>query len=319
MPPAAADLPAIQKMADTAVAAGPDHPMWLYFQLAKGLADYRQGHFDKAAERLQKVASEWRESAAGIYRSAEACLVLAMARQQVHQFWPARRALSEGCWMATTLLPGPDSADIGELANDWLYVQTLMREAQGLIETGPNNETVAKAFEALVGRYDYGRVVNTVTRKGSHLFAQITGQEKMEIFPRSDNEFFWTIVDARVTFVRDDTGKVVKAIHHQNGATIDAPRMEEIAVAKVNPASYNALEGKYDFGQGRTMTVTGEGDQLFAQLMGGAKLEILPKSELEFFWKDLNARMTFVKDEKGKVNYAIFQQAGEKLEGPRIQ
>ena len=221
--------------------------------------------------------------------------------------------------MATTLLPGPNGAAIGELANDWLYVQALMREAQELIETGPNNETVAKAFEALVGRYDYRSAVNTVTREGSHLFSQVTGQAKFEIIPRSDTEFFWMIVDAQVTFVKDDTGKVVKAIHRQNESNIDAPRMEDIVVAKVNPASYNALEGNYDFGQGRTLTVTGEGDRLFARLMGGPKMEILPKSELEFFWKEINARMTFVKDEKGKVTYAIFHQAGQTLEGPKIQ
>jgi hypothetical protein len=319
MPPATADMAVIQKMADTTMVAGPDHPMWLYFQLAKGLSEYRQEHLDSAAERLQKVASEPTGTAAQVYRRAEACLVLAMARHQLHQFWPTRCALSEGCWIASNFLPAPDSAVIGEDANDWLYVQALMREAQGLIETGPNNEKVAKAFEALVGRYDYRSVVNTVTREGSHLFSQVTGQSKFEIFPRSETEFFWMIVDAQVTFVKDDTGKVVKAIHHQNQASIDAPRMEDIVVAKVNPASYNALEGKYDFGQGQTLTVTGEGDQLFAQLMGGPKLEILPKSELEFFWKEINARMTFVKDEKGKVTYAIFHQAGQTLEGPKIQ
>src|SRR5262249_7218720 len=108
-------------------------------------------------------------------------------------------------------------------------------------------------------------------------------------------------------------------IHHQNETTIDAARMEDIVVAKVNPASYNELEGKYDFGLGRTMTVTGEGDRLFARLMGGPKMEILPKSELEFFWKDLNARMTFVRDEKGKVTHATFHQAGQTLEGTKIE
>jgi hypothetical protein len=53
--------------------------------------------------------------------------------------------------------------------------------------------------------------------------------------------------------------------------------------------------------------------------MGGPKMEILPKSELEFFWKDLNARMTFMRDEKGKVTHAIFHQAGQTLEGTKIQ
>jgi hypothetical protein len=320
LPPAADDLPLIQKMVDTALAAGPDHPMWLYFQLAKGLAEYRQAHFDAAAERLEKAASQWRASVADFYRGAEARLALAMARHQLRQFWPARGALSQGCYIATTYLPGPDGASLGGLANDWLFVQALMREAGGLIETGPNDETVAKAFDAVTGRYDYKYSgVNTVTRDGRHLFSQITGQPRFEIFPSSDIEFSWMVVDARVTFVKDDTGKVVKALHRQNINTIDALRLEDIVVAKVGPASYDAVAGKYDLGQDRALTVTREGDQLFARLVPGPKMEILPQSDVEFVWKELNARLTFVKDEQGKVTRAVLHQAGLTLEGPKIE
>ena len=66
----------------------------------------------------------------------------------------------------------------------------------------------------------------TVTREGKLLFAQLSGQPKFEIFPRSETEFFWKVVDAQVTFVKDEKGKVTKAIHHQGGRTFDAPKME---------------------------------------------------------------------------------------------
>jgi hypothetical protein len=80
----------------------------------------------------------------------------------------------------------------------------------------------------LVGRFDYGggRAILTVTREGDHLFAQLTGQPRFEIFPKSPSEFFWKVVNAQVTFVKDDSGKVIKAIHHQAGKTFDAPKME---------------------------------------------------------------------------------------------
>jgi hypothetical protein len=32
-------------------------------------------------------------------------------------------------------------------------------------------------------------------------------------------------MDLRVTFVKDEKGKVTKAIHHQGGLTFDGPRM----------------------------------------------------------------------------------------------
>jgi hypothetical protein len=79
----------------------------------------------------------------------------------------------------------------------------------------------------LVGQYDYGNgAVLTVTRDGDHLFAQLTGQEKFEIFPKSETEYFWKVTDAQVTFVKDAAGKVTKAIHHQGGRTFDAPKIQ---------------------------------------------------------------------------------------------
>jgi hypothetical protein len=83
-------------------------------------------------------------------------------------------------------------------------------------------------YDSLVGKYDYGngQAIMTVTREGGRLFAQLTGQPKFEIFPKSETEFFWKVVDAQVTFVKDDKGKVTKAIHHQGGRTFDAPKLE---------------------------------------------------------------------------------------------
>ncbi|MEK7675483.1 MAG: DUF3471 domain-containing protein [Verrucomicrobiota bacterium] len=77
-----------------------------------------------------------------------------------------------------------------------------------------------------VGRYDYGGAILTVTREGDHLFAQLTDQPRFEIFPKSETEFFWKVVPAQVTFVKDDKGKVIKGIHRQGGKTIEAPRIE---------------------------------------------------------------------------------------------
>ena len=61
---------------------------------------------------------------------------------------------------------------------------------------------------------------------GNQLFAQLTGQPRFEIYPKSPTEFFWKIVAAQVTFVKNDQGKVTKAIHHQGGQTIEAPKIE---------------------------------------------------------------------------------------------
>lgn len=54
--------------------------------------------------------------------------------------------------------------------------------------------------------------------------AQITGQPALEIFPKGKDVFFWKVVEAEVTFARDGNGKVVKAVHRQGAATLDASR-----------------------------------------------------------------------------------------------
>ncbi len=82
-----------------------------------------------------------------------------------------------------------------------------------------------QALDAVAGRYDCGGATLTVERRGSHLYAQLIGQPK-EIFPASETNFFWKLIDAQVTFVKDQNGKVVKAIFHPYGNTLQAPRIE---------------------------------------------------------------------------------------------
>jgi hypothetical protein len=80
-------------------------------------------------------------------------------------------------------------------------------------------------YDSLVGRYDCGKHgALRVTRDGSHLFAQFAGRN-CEIFPKSETEYFWKVMDAQVTFVKDGRGKVIKAVYHQGGRTIVGSRV----------------------------------------------------------------------------------------------
>jgi Flp pilus assembly protein TadD len=49
LPDSRADAETINRMIDTGLAAGSEHPFWSYFQFVKGLAEYRQGHFSWSA------------------------------------------------------------------------------------------------------------------------------------------------------------------------------------------------------------------------------------------------------------------------------
>ena len=50
------------------------------------------------------------------------------------------------------------------------------------------------------------------------MFIQATGQPKIPIYAESETKFFLKVVDAQVSFMKDDAGEVNTMILHQNGA-----------------------------------------------------------------------------------------------------
>ncbi|HVT58586.1 MAG TPA: serine hydrolase [Thermoanaerobaculia bacterium] len=73
-------------------------------------------------------------------------------------------------------------------------------------------------YDRYVGEYELSPTFHlVVTRDGGRLFTQATGQERIEIFPSSESEFFLRVVDAQITFVRDAAGTVTSLVLHQGG------------------------------------------------------------------------------------------------------
>ncbi len=56
------------------------------------------------------------------------------------------------------------------------------------------------------------------------VMAQATGQDKVEIYPESESEFFSTASSAEIEFLKDGTGKVTRLVLHQDGNDVRAPR-----------------------------------------------------------------------------------------------
>jgi hypothetical protein len=130
VPPPASEFSAISRMVETAVAAGPNHQYWPYFQFVKDLAEYRQGRFAGAAEWLQTVLSRTNDT----YRTVQAHMTLAMAQYQLKQTEAARVTLAKGLELAETRFPKPGNASLDEQWHDWIIAHFLMREAKALIE-----------------------------------------------------------------------------------------------------------------------------------------------------------------------------------------
>jgi len=209
--------------------------------------------------------------------------------------------------------PGVEPSGLGHLAVEMYLGDKLTPRTVNKV----NPNVSSKTFDAITGCYDYGKAVMRVTAEGGHAYAQLSGQPRFEIFPKSETEYFWKVVDAHVTFIKDDHGKVVKAVHYQGGSTISAARLE---FPIVETASLDAILGKYDYGEGKSiLTVTRDGDQIYAQLTGQPKFDIYPKSSTDYYWKIADAQVTFVKDSSGRITKAIHHQNGGTIEATKIE
>lgn len=84
-----------------------------------------------------------------------------------------------------------------------------------------------KKFDQYVGKYQLAPgAVLAIMRDGDKLMTQLTGQPAFQIFPESETDFFLKVVNAQLSFEKDDKGKVLRVILHQNGQDVPAPRID---------------------------------------------------------------------------------------------
>ena len=65
-----------------------------------------------------------------------------------------------------------------------------------------------------------------VTREGTQLFCQATGQERFEVFALSPTRFFLKVVTADIEFYPDEKGVVNKMVLFQNGQQMEGKRVK---------------------------------------------------------------------------------------------
>ena len=88
-------------------------------------------------------------------------------------------------------------------------------------------EVAEATLETYVGEYELAPTFSiTVTLENGALFVQATGQVKFPVFAEAETKFFLKVVDAQVTFTKDDSGAVSGLILHQNGADQPARKVK---------------------------------------------------------------------------------------------
>jgi CubicO group peptidase (beta-lactamase class C family) len=113
---------------------------------------------------------------------------------------------------------GPIARDLAAIAFGEKYEMPVERV---VVKVDP------KIYDAYVGEYEMepGFVLN-ITREGDRLMLQATGQGKAEAFPTSETNFFFRVVRADITFVKDAGGSVTHLVLNQGGRRMNAKKIK---------------------------------------------------------------------------------------------
>jgi CubicO group peptidase (beta-lactamase class C family) len=82
-------------------------------------------------------------------------------------------------------------------------------------------------LEQYTGEYELAPgFILAIRLDGNQLKAQATGQQEIMIYPESENVFFLKVVEAKIEFVKDTSGKVDSIILHQGGRDLPGKKIK---------------------------------------------------------------------------------------------
>jgi hypothetical protein len=144
-PGAVSDLAPVLKLADRAVTGTEKHGGYRWFVLAKGLVEYRAGHYGAAVDWLNRVSpkadgGEWDAAAFAVLAMAKHGLGLAPGADAARLAEEARSALSHGLAILSKMPDPKAGRPFGEqwpfsvdAFDAWLHAQILVHEAEKLL------------------------------------------------------------------------------------------------------------------------------------------------------------------------------------------
>lgn len=76
----------------------------------------------------------------------------------------------------------------------------------------------------------------------------------------------------------------------------------------VDPSIYDDYAGSHQLAENVVFTVTRQGDRLFVQLTGQPRFEVFPESGTKYFYRVVDAQITFGRSDDGAVDHLVLHQ-----------
>ena len=103
-----------------------------------------------------------------------------------------------------------------------------------------------------------------------------------------------------------------------SGMPLAEPPAERIEI-EVPTDILDRYIGEYALAPNFIIVVTQESGGLYAQATGQSKFQVFPESETKFFYKVVDAQLSFVEDDSGEVVSLILHQNGANPSAPKVK
>ena len=105
--------------------------------------------------------------------------------------------------------------------------ETLVKLGVKISDVLPDIIVDEAVLDTYLGKYELAPdFIITVTRVGSQLLAQATGQPQFELFPSAINKFYLKVIDAQVAFNMNSKGGIDSLTLFQNGGELPGKKIE---------------------------------------------------------------------------------------------
>jgi hypothetical protein len=169
----------------------------------------------------------------------------------------------------------------------------------------PMVEMKDDVLDAYTGRYWLrGEQTVLIKRKDNHLFAQISGDLPIKVFPESTDTFAYHIIDAKIQFHRKGPAKAHKITFWRGAIAISAERLPDEAWS---PSAPEVFCGQYFSEELGTVLEVKIGEKgLYIPFTRRSDLLLIPIAKDKFAGQNSSAKLNFSRGSDGKVTELRF-------------
>ncbi|MFB6307025.1 MAG: serine hydrolase, partial [Flavobacteriales bacterium] len=164
-----------------------------------------------------------------------------------------------------------------------------------------------------------------VRNEGDQLYIAVKGQQENPVYPISKTKFEYRVIDAEIKFnVVNDTVKGLTLFQYDrkfnaNKVKSKVPEKEKKEAIDINPKILDRYTGKYKVTESFQLKVWKKDDQLVVKSNQQAAFPVYPETKNRFFYKAMNAKIEFHKNEQGQFNSLTLYRGGRSFEGKKVK